>query len=496
MNKLLKTDHLLQGGKYRIIKVLGQGGFGITYLAEQVLVERMVCIKEFYLKGYCDRDESTSQVSLGSSDNLAMMEEYQKKFLKEARMIARLDHPNITRIHDVFTENNTAYYVMEYIDGKNLNDLVKEKGALPEAEALSYIRQVSEGLAYVHGHKINHLDIKPGNIMLRKNGQPVLIDFGMSKQYDERGDQTSSTPIGVSAGYAPLELYQAGGVSSFSPQTDIYELAATLYRLVTGQVPPQASDVMNEGLPEKPVNVSESTWKAIKQAMDFRKKNRPSSIQEFLSLLGASAQGNESDPEESPDPEETAMLSEKPKSVVSKPTSKPKPHQSSATPAKKKNHTAMIAIGAVLVAILAVILLIPSGKSEDTSPVPVQPDSVEKPVVQEPATTPTPTPTTTSATTPATTSVTTPSSSSAPAKSSGSVSLPYGTYQGPLSSGKPNGEGKVTITKSYTLDNKSGKTYALEPGDYLDAEFKNGQLMNAYWYGADGTKKGSIVMAQ
>ncbi len=148
----------------------------------------------------------------------------------------------------------------------------------------------------------------------------------------------------------------------------------------------------------------------------------------------------------------------------------------------------MIAIGAVLVAILAVILLIPSGKSEDTSPVPVQPDSVEKPVVQEPATTPTPTPTTTSATTP--------SSSSAPAKSSGSVSLPYGTYQGPLSSGKPNGEGKVTITKSYTLDNKSGKTYALEPGDYLDAEFKNGQLMNAYWYGADGTKKGSIVMAQ
>ena len=236
---------------------------------------------------------------------------------------------------------------------------------------------------------------------------------------------------------------------------------------------------MNEGLPEKPVNVSESTWKAIKQAMDFRKKNRPSSIQEFLSLLGASAQGNESDPEESPDPEETAMLSEKPKPVVSKPTSKPKPHQSSAPPAKKKNHTAMIAIGAVLVAILAVILLIPSGKSEDTSPVPVQPDSVEKPVVQEPATTHTPTHTPTPT-----------------AKSSGSVSLPYGTYQGPLSSGKPNGEGKVTITKAYTLDNKSGKTYALEPGDYLDAEFKNGQLMNAYWYGADGTKKGSIVMAQ
>ena len=281
----LNPNHLLQGDKYRIIKVLGQGGFGISYLAEQVLMERNVCIKELFLKEYCNRDESTSQVSLGTANNRAMLERYQQKFLKEARMIARLDHPNIIRIFDVFTENNTAYYVMDYIEGKNLNDLVKERGALPEAEAVSMIRQVGEGLAYVHAHKINHLDIKPGNIMLRKDGRPVLIDFGMSKQYDEKGDQTSSTPIGVSSGYAPLEMYQVGGVNSFSPQTDIYELAATLYRLVTGQIPPSASDVMNEGLPKCPESVSEPTWQAIEKAMSFRKRERPDTMHSFLAML-------------------------------------------------------------------------------------------------------------------------------------------------------------------------------------------------------------------
>ena len=289
----LKSGTLLQGGKYRIIKTLGQGGFGITYLAEQVMMERKVCIKEFFLKEYCDRDEATSQVSLGTTNNRAMMEKYQVKFLKEARMIARLDHPNIIRILDVFAENNTAYYVMDYIEGKNLNDIVKERGVLPEAEAVNYIRQIGAGLSYVHENGISHLDIKPGNIMLRADGRPVLIDFGMSKQYDESGEQTSTTPIGVSEGYAPLEMYQVGGVSSFSPQTDIYELAATLYRLVTGMIPPKAHEVMNEGLPEKPSTVSVSTWKAVEHGMAFIKKNRPATIGEFLSSLLSVSQSEE-----------------------------------------------------------------------------------------------------------------------------------------------------------------------------------------------------------
>ena len=282
----LNSGYLLQGGKYKIIKPLGQGGFGITYLAEQTLMERKVCIKEFFMKEYCDRDEATNQVSLGATNNKAMMEKYQEKFLKEARMIARLDHPNIIRIYDVFTENNTAYYVMEYVEGNNLNEIVKEHGALPESEALGYIVPIGEGLEYVHAKNINHLDIKPGNILIRQtDNRPVLIDFGMSKQYDESGDQTSSTPLGISAGYAPLELYQSGGVSSFSPQTDVYELGATLYRLVTGNVPPSASDIMNEGLPEMPAGISAATKTAIEKAMEFRKKDRFASIKEFIDMV-------------------------------------------------------------------------------------------------------------------------------------------------------------------------------------------------------------------
>ena len=302
----LKPEQLLQGGKYKIIKPLGQGGFGITYLAEQTLMERKVCIKEFFMKEYCDRDEATSQVSLGTTNNKAMMEKYQEKFLKEARMIARLDHPNIIRIFDVFTENNTAYYVMEYIDGKNLNEIVKERGALPEAVAVEYVRQIGEGLAYVHERNINHLDIKPGNILIRKSdNRPILIDFGMSKQYNESGDQTSSTPLGISAGYAPLEMYQAGGVSSFSPQTDVYGLGATLYYMVTGTVPPSASDVMNEGLPEMPGYLSDSIKTAIEKAMEFRKKDRPETVALFMSMLNAAVPGNFSKPAVSPSTRKT-----------------------------------------------------------------------------------------------------------------------------------------------------------------------------------------------
>lgn len=282
----LKTGSTLQGGKYRIIKSLGQGGFGITYLAEQVMMERKVCIKEFFLKEYCNRDSDASTVSLGTENNRSLMEKYQEKFLKEARMIARMDHPNIIHIHDVFAENNTAYYVMDYIEGQCLNDIAKAKGPLPEAEAIGYIYPIGEGLAYVHSKQIMHLDVKPGNIMVRvSDNRPVLIDFGLSKQYSESGEQTSATPAGVSPGYAPLEQYQTGGVSMFSPQTDIYSLGATLYRLLAGKVPPQASEVMNDGLPPLPSTVSESTGNAIEKAMRFRRVDRPSTMDAFLALL-------------------------------------------------------------------------------------------------------------------------------------------------------------------------------------------------------------------
>ena len=290
----LRPHSLLQDGKYEIIRALGQGGFGITYLAEQTLIDRKVCIKEFFIKEYCERDEATSQVSLGTASNAEMMERYMSKFIKEAKTIAKLDHPNIVRIHDVFKENATAYIVMEYIDGMSLGEYIRERGPLSESKAVIYIRQVGEALSFAHTQHIMHLDVKPSNIMLdMEHDRPVLIDFGLAKQYTEGGEQTSSTPVGISQGYAPLEQYQTGGVKEFSPATDVYSLGATLYKLLTGDTPPSASEVNEEGLPSMPDTISASVRQAIDKAMQPRRKDRPKSAKDFISLFDSYNEGED-----------------------------------------------------------------------------------------------------------------------------------------------------------------------------------------------------------
>lgn len=283
----LKLGTKLQGGKYIIKQVLGQGGFGVTYLAEHTVLGANVAIKEFFFKQFCERNQNTSHVIVATTTNSDIVNRYKERFLKEARIIAKLNHHNIIKIHDVFGENNTAYYVMDYIEGVNLSDLIKSQGKLPEAEALRYIRQAAEALKYIHDQYLNHLDIKPANLMLRENdNQLILIDFGMSKQYDSvSGNQTSTTPVGISHGYAPIEQYKAGGVKEFSPQSDIYALGATLYKLITGETPPQSGEIIEEGLPDLPMSVSVETKKTIEKAMSINKLERQSNIIEFLAML-------------------------------------------------------------------------------------------------------------------------------------------------------------------------------------------------------------------
>ena len=300
----LKEGSFLQGGRYRVEKVLGQGGFGITYLGVQVGLNRQVAIKEFFMKEYCERDKDTSHVSLGTSGSRAMVERFRQKFVKEAQTISGLSHPNIIRIYDVFEENGTAYYVMEYHGHGSLSDLVKQRNRLDEADAVGYIRQIGEALRYIHEHKINHLDVKPGNVLLDDNGRAVLIDFGMSKRYDAAGEQTSTTPVGISHGYAPLEQYKQGGVGMFSPATDIYSLGATLYKLVTGITPPDASELDEGGLSSFPGGVSDKTKQAIRQTMNTKRKDRPQYVDAFLALLDNSddAENTIIDVLESPSP--------------------------------------------------------------------------------------------------------------------------------------------------------------------------------------------------
>lgn len=288
----LKTGTALCGGKYKIERVLGQGGFGITYLATQDILERQVAIKEFFFREFCIRDADTSHVTLGTEVNKGIVERFLKKFIKEARTISTLKDPGIIQIYDVFRENGTAYYVMEYIEGESLNDMVKRRGALPEAEAQGYIRQVGEALTNIHRHNINHLDVKPSNIMVRSdNGHTVLIDFGVAKQYDsETMEGTTTTPVGISHGYSPVEQYRRNGVQSFSPQSDVYALAATLFKLLTGNTPPEAPDVQDMGLPVDELTargVSPHISEAIRHAM-LSRSMRTQSVTQFVEELNQS----------------------------------------------------------------------------------------------------------------------------------------------------------------------------------------------------------------
>lgn len=284
----LSSGFLLQGGKYRIESVLGQGGFGITYLAEQTGLERKVAIKEFFMRDVCNREPDTSYVSVPSLGSRELVERFLVKFIKEARMIAAMDDRHIINIYDVFEENGTAYYVMEYLNGGSLNAVIPA-GGFSESVALGYIRQIADALRYIHEEKhVLHLDVKPSNVLVRKNGELVLIDFGISKHYDNDGDfQTSSSPVGVSRGYAPLEQYNSGGLSHFSAATDVYSLGAVLYCLLTGQTPPDANVVLNAGLPVISSAVSDHVKTAVRTAMQPRRPDRPQSVGEFMEMLDA-----------------------------------------------------------------------------------------------------------------------------------------------------------------------------------------------------------------
>lgn len=271
----------LQNGKYTIVRMLSHGGFGVTYLAHHNLLDVDVCIKEFFPAVWCNRDAFSYEVSVSTTGNVDMVDRFMQKFIKEAQSIARLHHEGIVKFHDVFEENGTAYYVMDFIEGQTLQQMVKDRGALPLSEALGYIRQAAEALGYLHGKHMNHLDVKPANMMIDHSGKLTLIDFGVAKHYGEDGHQTTTTPMCISRGYSPIEQYKDGGVSQFSPAADIYPLGATLYYLLTGTVPPEATELAVDELviPDTiPTHIAE----AIRHAMESKPSRRTPSAAAFL----------------------------------------------------------------------------------------------------------------------------------------------------------------------------------------------------------------------
>lgn len=290
MPDTLPIGTLLRNGTYRIVRFIASGGFGCTYEAMHTVFEERVAIKEFYVKDFCNRDATTSHISVGTLSKKPLVEKLHRKFIEEAKSQRSMKHPGIVRVTDVFDENGTAYYVMDYIDGASLTDILKQKGKLSEKEALDYIRQAAEALSYVHASQRLHLDIKPSNIMVDKSGRAILIDFGTSKQYDEVGGENTSTLLGHTPGYASPEQ-MACSVTKFMPATDVYSLGATLYKLLSGITPPECM-MRVSGEPVKPLpdTVSIATRRAIEAAMRLDRLQRPQSMKSFLNMLDAGAE--------------------------------------------------------------------------------------------------------------------------------------------------------------------------------------------------------------
>lgn len=296
MSYELQPGQRLDSGsnQYIIRSVLGTGGFGITYSASfsttigSLPVQVIVAIKEHFLKNDCDRDDSHAiTYSKPASDRV---ENSLRTFISEARRLQSISggHPNIVHVSEVFSANNTAYYVMEYIEGRSLAELVRETGPLSWQDTYELMKPIVGAVAYLHNNKITHLDIKPANIMLASENdsvRPVLIDFGLSKHYNEDGTATSALNIqGYSDGFAPIEQY--AGISTFSPMSDVYSLAATIIFCLTGKTPPPALQLDRDTADKLiPGDVPQNVRHILLDALKMRPTERINNAGALLSAL-------------------------------------------------------------------------------------------------------------------------------------------------------------------------------------------------------------------
>ncbi|MDO4752012.1 MAG: ankyrin repeat domain-containing protein [Akkermansia sp.] len=275
-------------GHYRLLHKIGQGGFGITYLAENLQSHEQVVIKENLPTFYATRDKDTLQVY--PLDVANAEEDYAhtlERFVEEARTLARLCHPNIVRVYEAFEALGTAYYVMPYIPGKELHKAIP--AVVDEAWLLPILRVVLEALEYLHSQNLLHRDLKPGNILLQDDGTPMLIDFGTARALQS---ERSATMVGT-PGYTPIEQITPHGKRG--PWTDLYALGATCYRVITGELPPQSVERIDEDDPYRPLtnraelrkHFTPTFLQAIDTALAIRAKKRWQSAREWLEVLPA-----------------------------------------------------------------------------------------------------------------------------------------------------------------------------------------------------------------
>jgi len=278
---------------YRIERILGRGGFGVIYLATDTNLDHQVAIKEYIPSDVATRS-TDSKVHPITEEHGDMFRWGMDRFIKEARNLVKFKHPNIVRVMSVFQENNTAYMVMEFEEGEDLRSYLRKPGSNSEQSLKQLILPISKGLAEVHRHGFIHRDIKPANILVRKDGSPVLLDFGSARNASKYTQQ-SLTAL-VSVGYAPLEQYNSEADEQQGPWTDIYALGGTLYHAISGRDPIEstrrgaailnggadpliAAEYLGEG------KYSKGFLQSVDWAMKFAIADRPQTLSDWIPAL-------------------------------------------------------------------------------------------------------------------------------------------------------------------------------------------------------------------
>ena len=295
--------HLLPGtvlnNKFLVGTALGEGGFGITYLGRDLLLDMKVAIKEYYPTGYVNRSNTVSAaLSCGTEgERLDFFEKGRERFLKEARTLAKFaGERGIVCVRDFFEVNNTAYIVMEYLDGITLKQYLKDNGKMRIAEVINLLKPMMHSLSRIHKENLIHRDISPDNIMI-VNGEPKLLDFGAARSVSAASQQSLS--VMLKPGYAPEEQYRSKGEQG--PWTDVYALCATIYKCITGITPDDATQRLYQDELKKPselgVQIDNKTEAVLMKGMSVLHTDRYKTVDEMLSELD----GSESEPEYVPD---------------------------------------------------------------------------------------------------------------------------------------------------------------------------------------------------
>lgn len=355
-------------GRYVVGKVLGKGGFSITYLAYDSKMDRVVAIKEFFPDMIVSRNIGESQVQINSPDRVDTFKISVQRFYEEAKMISQLQHPNIVSVYNLYYENGTAFYTMEFLDGCDLRYFVAQNnGTISEESLMPIIACVAEALETVHSKGLLHRDIAPDNIFITKSGQVKLIDFGAARSTIANGGDGFS--VVLKQGFAPVEQYQRHG--NQGPWTDIYALGATMYYCLSGKMPPPATERIDN--PQMPSVGSPALFSVIENMMHLDVGGRYQSVGEFKKALFHSIQVNTAHKEQTVNLKPPVQANNPPPVAGSIPNASVPYVQGGAAPfnqkinafvnnipvkEKQKNPLILILAGVVAVLVITIIILL------------------------------------------------------------------------------------------------------------------------------------------